>query len=184
MKHDVILEGYGCRLLPVEVNDAEFIIHIRTLDHARGFIGDTSASVDAQADWIRKYHERENDYYWVIVDLKANQKVGTIGLYDIDKDSGMPGRWVLLPNINFMIASPVILVYQFAFSGLKLKKLFFNVVAENKKVLKFHRLFGATETHREKNGQQINGESVDFIWFEITEMEWQAIYDKWDHLLR
>ena len=90
---------------------------------------------------------------------------------------------MILPDADFWIAAAPFLVYQFAFDKLCLKKLIFNVVASNKKVLKFHHLLGVRETHVENNGQMINGLPVGFVWFELMKQEGPAMYAKWSNIL-
>lgn len=184
MNHNVILDEYGCRMRPVTEDDSEFILRLRNSAHAKGFIGDSPSSVESQKEWFRRYYTRENDYYWILTEADTGRPVGTAGLYDIHQGVGVSGRWVMLPDANFLIVVPAMLNYQFAFERLGLDKIILNVVATNQKVLKFQRLIGARETHIEKNGQIINGVPVDFVWFEITKAEWPAIFKKWDVLLK
>lgn len=183
MKHDVVLEGYGCRMRPAELEDAGFIVHLRNLPHARGNISDTSASIEKQREWLIRYFDRPGDYYWILEESGTGRSVGTYGLYDIHGGTGVPGRWVMLPDADFSIAATTLLVCQFAFENLGLDKLVFNVVSTNQKALKFHRLFGARETHVGNNGEIINGHPVDFVWFELTKPEWPALFAKWDRLI-
>lgn len=169
---------------PVEMKDAEFIVHLRRMPHARGNIGDTSESLDGQKSWLQRYFNRENEYYWILTESETGRSVGTCALYSISDGVGEPGRWVVYPDACFSIAATDLLVYRFAFDQLGLDRLIFNVVADNAKVLKFHRLFGAREFRVQKNGQVINGRLVDFIWFEVTKKEWPALFSKWDGLIR
>jgi hypothetical protein len=117
------------------------------------------------------------------LEFDAGRLVGTFGLYDIRDGMGVPGRWVMYPDTGFLIAAPVVLAYQFAFEILELDKITLNVVASNRKVLKFHRLFGARETHVESEGQVINGMPVDFVWFEVTKQAWPALYARWNNII-
>src|SRR4051794_21143441 len=48
MRHNVQAEGWGIRLRPVRLADAEFIVWLRNLDHARGRVGDSALDTTAQ----------------------------------------------------------------------------------------------------------------------------------------
>ena len=53
MKHRITVEGFGYRLRPVRLNDAQFIIDVRLEDTARNkFIHAISRDVKAQEDWL------------------------------------------------------------------------------------------------------------------------------------
>ncbi|MFA6922352.1 MAG: GNAT family protein [Gallionella sp.] len=183
MVHDIILEGYGCRMRPVTLDDAEFMVYLRRQSHARGNIGDTPESVEKQKQWILDCFKKNDAYDWILTESETGRSVGAVALYNIRSGVAEPGRWVVLPDASFSIASTDMLLCRFAFEQLKLDRLIFNVVATNKKVLKFHRLFGATETHVEKNAKVINGSLVDFVWFEVTKEQWPELFAKWHPLI-
>lgn len=183
MVHNIILEGYGCRMRPITLDDAEFMVYVRRQPHARGNIGDTSESIEKQKAWILNYFKKDDAYDWILTESETGRPVGVVALYNIRDGVAEPGRWVVLPDASFSIATTDLLLYRFAFEQLKLERLVFNVVSFNKKVLKFHRLFGAVETHVETNARSINGSPVDFVWFEVTREQWPALFAKWHPLI-
>lgn len=184
MKHLTVLTGYGCRLRPVEIKDAQTIIDLRRSPFALPFLGDTSPNVHDQEVWLEQYLLRQGDYYWMIEDEGLGGLiVGTFSLYDVSGRVGTVGRWVQSPDAIFSAVAPTLLVYQYAFDVLGLEKLVFNVVSLNKKVLRFHRLLGERETHFEKACQKINGQFIDLTWFEVTKREWPAMFAKWNNVI-
>lgn len=184
MKHSIILNGYGCRLRPVKIEDAQTIIDLRRRPSTMPFLGDTSPNIQDQIIWLERYFLRENEYYWMIEDEgQDGVAVGTFSLYDVIGKAGTVGRWVQSANASFSAVAPTLLVYRFAFEVLGLEKLDFNVVCSNKKVLRFHRLLGEREIRVERGGQVINGQLVDFVWFELLKHEWPALYSKWNGII-
>lgn len=185
MRHDVVLEGYGCRLRPVTLSDAEFIVTLRNQPFTKGTIHATSTDVDAQKRWIQDYFERSGDYYWIVeAQTEGNWKaVGTLGLYDITAEGheAMPGRWVMYPQVVFPVVLPEMLLYAFVFERLCLKRLVFDVVASNKKVVRFHRLFGARELGRPPKRYAGTEAEVGapLVWFELTAEMWTELKAKW-----
>lgn len=181
MKHQISLQGYGCLLRPVAIEDAPFIVHLRNQDFARRFVHDTSASLERQEDWLRRYLERPGDYYWIIEDAGAqNKPVGTLGLYDVKDGQAECGRWIMLPGTTFPLVATSLLVYEFAFKDLMLNRVVFDVVSTNRKVLKYHRLLREPETHIASNALTIQGASVDLVWFEVTRAFWLENKARWE----
>jgi RimJ/RimL family protein N-acetyltransferase len=184
MKHSIVLNGYGCRLRPVEIGDAKTIVDLRRSPFAAPYLGDTSPDVLDQEIWLERYFMRDGDYYWMIDDEgQGETSVGTFSLYDVSGQVGTVGRWVQAPDATFSAVAPTLLAYRYAFEELNLERLVFNVVASNKKVLRFHRLLGEQETHVERAGQIIKGMPVDFVWFEVTKQAWPALYARWNSII-
>ena len=44
MQHAIQAEGFGVRLRPVRMDDANFIARLRNLDHAKGRVVDSAAA--------------------------------------------------------------------------------------------------------------------------------------------
>ena len=181
-----VLSGFGCRLRPVEIGDAEFIVRLRNQPFAKGAIHATSNSVEKQVEWINLWQQKEDDYYWIIEDLITGAPIGTIGFYDVDFicKEGMPGRWVMMPQANVNIMAPVFLMYEYIFNTLKIERLIIDVVPTNKKVLKFHKLYGANQI---ETPEKYLGEESDvgakMIWFELKSSQWPEIVAVWKTIL-
>ena len=88
----------------------------------------------------------------------------------------------MLPEATFPLVAPTILLTTFVFERLHLDAIVFNVVATNRKVLRYHRLLREPETHIERNAVTINGESVDLVWFAATRSFWQENRARWEAL--
>lgn len=182
-----ILEGYGCRLRPVCLEDAAFIVKLRNQPFAQGTIHATSTSVEKQIQWIEAWQMRENDYYWIIENVKtSHEPIGTIGFYDIDEriKEGMPGRWVMMPQASVNIMAPFILLYRFVFEVLDVNRVIMDVVATNKKVRRFHELYGAnyiSSPARYAGTEEEVGSPL--VWFEFKREQWPAMMDYWHPIL-
>ena len=70
MNHNIIIDGASYRIRPVKLSDAKFIIDIRLADAERNkFINKISHDIETQEEWIKKYLNRNNDYYFVVENL-------------------------------------------------------------------------------------------------------------------
>ena len=186
MRHDIVLEGFNCRLRPVCEADAPFIIQVRTQERANGNINATSTSVPEQVAWINRYLERANDYYWIIECISTGASIGTIGLYDFlsDGSEAMPGRWVMLSQADVNVMAPIFLMYAFAFERLGIKRLVSSVMPDNRKVLHFHKLLGARPIATpERYAQKEVDSGICQRWFELTEHDWLVMKDGWEPIL-
>lgn len=172
MKHSLSATGYGIRLRPVKVDDAEFIIHLRNLPHVLGTVGDTVPDIAAQKRWIETSLDRAGDFYFVIESCQGKE-LGTIAIYDVADGVGEWGRWITLPGMLIGLSSAV-LIHDLAFDQLNLSELRGCVVSENLQVLSFHRRFGLEETGIELHARKIGGTWVDLVWFAMNKEKWNV----------
>lgn len=181
-----VLTGYGCRLRPVEISDAEFIVNLRNQPFAKGTIHATSTSVEKQEEWIKLWQEKEHDYYWIIEDTQMFSPIGTIGFYDVDLENmeGMPGRWVMLPQTTVNIMAPFLLMYGYIFDVLRFRRVIMDVVAANKKVRRFHSLYGAEYVMPPSKYEGTEAEvGVPLVWFEFRKEQWPTMFEYWKPIL-
>lgn len=170
MRHAIHAEGFGVRLRPVQVNDAAFIVWLRNLDHAKGNVGDSAASVDGQEAWLENYFKREGDYYFIVETL-AGIPVGTYGIYDIKGDTAESGRWIIRPGVPAAVPSGMVL-FDVAFKTLGLREVLGRTVASNHAVLSINRKFGFRQVRVEPAAQVIGGETVDMVHFILAAVDW------------
>lgn len=187
MRHSIVLEQFNCRLRPVRPEDAEFIVRVRTQERAAGKIGPTSTSIADQVAWINRYLERTNDYYWIVECVKPGKPIGTIGLYDFTPDGleAMPGRWVMMPQVEVSAMAPIFLMYRFAFESLAIRRLAISVMPDNRQILHFHeRLCGAHAIAVPERYAQAEHESgIHQRWFEFLFADWLCMKADWTPIL-
>lgn len=177
MKHNVILEGYGVRLRPVTLDDADFIVKLRNMPHAIGKIGDSATTTHDQQIWLEKYFERDNDYYFIIESLSC-KRLGTIGIYDIDwtKKVAESGRLVILPDSLAALPSCILLI-DFCFHNLKLNLLMGCVVSTNIAVIALNKQLGYSITS-ESSKRYINNQTVTMVNIKLSPTKWEATRSK------
>lgn len=145
MKNDHVLKGKSILLRSVNVNDAKFILQLRLDDKKNKFLNKVNNSLTEQEKWIKNQRNRKNDYYFIIEQLDG-QRVGTIGLYDIDFEKGTFnwGRWIIIDNaLPTTIIESSYLIYNFGFLILNLSRAMSDVRLGNFKVINFHISYGA-----------------------------------------
>lgn len=137
--------GLICRL--VNVDDAEYILSLRTNPKLNKYIHTTECNLSLQKEWIRQYKERESlgiEYYFIFYYLC--EPVGVCRIYDIKDDRGTVGSWICSPNISEELPLlTLIITRNILFEILDAKYDLFDVRINNKKVRKMHLLFGALQ---------------------------------------
>lgn len=127
------------------VDDAEFILSLRTDEKKSKYLSSTSPEIENQIEWLHRYENDANQIYFIIENL-SREKVGTVRLYDQQGDSFCWGSWIKKDGApsGFGIESASI-IYHFALY-LGFEKAHFDVRKENTAVCQFHQQFGAVVT--------------------------------------
>jgi RimJ/RimL family protein N-acetyltransferase len=134
----------------VVVEDARFIVDLRTNPEKRKYISPTSNDVNKQRNFISNYLNSKTDFYFVICDWSSVQ-LGTIRIYDIEDDSFCWGSWIISQSAPKSAAiESALLLYDFAFYSLHYSNSHFDVRKENQRVVAFHKRFGATVTREDE----------------------------------
>ena len=171
MRHDLLLEGPAFRLRPVESRDASAILNLRS-DPARSrYINATTASVEAQLEWLAAYFERNGDYYWAVEKRDDGAVEGFVGAYDVDGDSAEWGRWVLRPG---SLAAPesAWLVHEAGFRLLRLRSLVSRTLAENRPVVEFPNRVGGEVVRKIPGFARIGDVNPDAVEARVTAELW------------
>jgi len=137
-----VYKGKCVSLKPVEINDAEFIVALRTQESNAEFINKTSSSINDQIAWLEKESQDLSSYYFIILN-SFSEPIGTISIYNVKAGSGEFGRWICNGSALESLES-ALLIHQFAFDTLKLTEVYTRTLADNQKVVSFHRKFGAS----------------------------------------
>lgn len=157
MKHNISIDGFGYRLRPVKLNDAQFIIDVRLEDAERNkFIHAISKDVAVQENWLQAYFERDGDYYFIIENRLTGQPEGLIGIYDVCDGKAEWGRWVVRKD-SFAAVESVDLIYRVAFERVGLVELYCRTVQDNTEVVSFHSSIGEKTRCIIENAFEING---------------------------
>ena len=161
MKHNIKIIGYSYQLRPIEIKDAQFILDVRLEDKERNqFVHEIPNDVKIQENWLNKYFNTPNDYYFVVENILTGEKEGLISIYNINNNIAEWGRWVIKKGSMAAIES-VALIYKVAFENLNLDELYTKTVEDNVQVVNFHKAINAKfrkihEKEFELNGKEYN----------------------------
>lgn len=139
--------GNNIILRLAEIYDASFIMNLRINGQKTKYLSRVDDDVEKQKIWLSDYKAREirgEEFYFVICN-KTNMPCGTVRVYDFKDESFSWGSWLINSKAAPFTAGieSALLIYEFAFKHLHLKKCHFEVVTENTKVRSFHEKMGA-----------------------------------------
>lgn len=146
--NNMLLESKTIYLRLAEVEDASFIHSLRINEKLNKHISKVTGSVDDQAEWLRRYKEKESkeqEFYFIILRRDNNNAIGTVRLYGITDDNRFCwGSWILNSDKTVTAAiESAYLLYKFAFEEMKYQSAYFQVDKKNIQVISFHRKTGA-----------------------------------------
>ncbi|SRR5579884_707741 len=173
MRHDFTISGPAYRLRPVEVDDAAFIVTLRTEPTRNRFIHYTPPDIEAQINWIQRYLEQPGDYYFIVESVQTGEREGTIGIYDIDPQQRTAewGRWVIRPGSKAALQS-LVLLFRLAFESLHLEVLRTHTVVENRGVIAILERAGMRRVRILPKDVQIGQAQHDTVEHQISRADW------------
>ena len=124
------------------VDDAAFILSLRTDENKSRYLSAVSADLNAQQAWLEGYASATDQAYFIIE--CQDEPIGTIRLYDAQEDSFCWGSWILKDGRPSHAAiESALMVYAYAVDHLGFQSAHFDVRKGNERVSKFHERFGA-----------------------------------------
>lgn len=125
------------------VEDAAFILSLRTDEERSRYLSHTSPDVRAQQEWLATYAVASDQAYFIIESLDGTP-LGTVRLYDPKADSFCWGSWILKrERPSWAAMESALMVYSYAVDHLGFCRAHFDVRKGNEKVWMFHERFGA-----------------------------------------
>ncbi|MBB3905645.1 GNAT family N-acetyltransferase [Methylobacterium brachythecii] len=172
------LPGVFVDLRPIEVSDAVATCKWRSADRAR-HLNQGAQTPNDQARWIASRPQSEHNF---IIQLKSNQPVGMLSLVDVDERNSRAetGRF-LIGEEDLVKGQPVAieamaLLYDFAFNGLGLARLYGTIAASNTLMIKWQKFLGMKQEGVLRNHYRIGGEFQDAVAMGILEDEYRTVF--------
>ena len=140
--------GLSTGLVKIGIEDSENICRLRNDPQNNKFLSSSNPiSIKEQENWISKYLEQKNGYYFKIIDLNTYNLVGTISLYDVKIDSAEFGRYICTKSLQAIEAE--LLLLRFGFEIMSLNRIYCRTAEDNKLVWNQHYKFGFKDNGRE-----------------------------------
>lgn len=157
-----IIIGNRLILRNAEIEDAEFILKLRLDSTKNKYLSETSPELKNQINWLKKYAEDDSQVYFIIC-TKDGTPIGTVRMYDKQKNSFCWGSWILTTgsSSSYSIESALI-IYSYG-QILGFTKAHFDVRKGNTSVWRFHEKFGAKRIGETEDDYiyNISGEDIN-----------------------
>lgn len=161
MKHSYKLQGFGYGLRPAEVEDAEFIVSLRTSNDERNrFVHAFTIGIEEEKKWLEHYYSVEGDYLFIIYNVVTGEDEGLIAIYHQDGKKAEWGRWSTLEG-SLAATESVLLLYRIAFEQMRLDELYCLTNMDNKAVVSFHDSSGELFRRVVPNLYHLDGKNQD-----------------------
>ena len=168
------VEGIYVNLRPIKASDSEVTFKWRSASRAK-LLNSGAPSEEEQKRWILSRPTSEFNY---IIELKSGDPIGMLSLIDIDSKNlhaetarFLIGEEGLVKGIPAAVEA-MKLLYQIAFDGLKLKRLYGTVASNNKLMIKWQKYLGMKEEGVLRQHYLINNEWQDAIALGLLDSEY------------
>lgn len=181
MRHNLEIDGSAFRLRPVGLEDAAFIVGLRS-DPERGrYLHRGAADTPSQEQWLRTYFKTPGDCYFIVEHRSTGAREGTAGIYNLNalRRDAEWGRWILRRGSLAALESAC-LIYRLGFETLGLDCLYCRTISENASALAFHDSFGVERVRHlpryfQRDGRHPDARPLDAIEGRLTRARWLAL---------
>lgn len=146
------MEKYGLNVRLINEADAAFIVNLRNNEKAR-FMSPVYRDIENQKQWINEYKKREQlgiDYYFIY--YKNDIPFGLNRIYNIKEDCFIGGSFVFISGCDFEIPILATLIEDYiGFEILDKSVRFGNIHKDNRKAIKYNKLYGADFIYEDEN---------------------------------
>jgi UDP-4-amino-4,6-dideoxy-N-acetyl-beta-L-altrosamine N-acetyltransferase len=160
----------------LEDEDRDRIFAWRNSPDVRAYMyTDHLIAPEEHAAWFAGIEGDESRRYWIVTSDET--PVGLVNLYDIDR-ANQRSAWAYYladPSVRGLGLGSYVeyWVLEFVFEGLKLAKLWCEVLASNEPVRKLHETFGFTVEARFRGHVIKAGEHVDVLGLGMLANDWR-----------
>lgn len=165
--------GKHVNLREVEIDDAEFILSLRTDESKSKFLHKTENDLKKQIDYLNNY-KKLNDEYYFIIENKVKEPLGTVRLYNIKDNECTGGSWLMKNGASVQeVIEGDLLLQHCVFDILNLQHNYFDVRKGNNKVINYHKMKGAKEISQDE----------DNLYFVLNKNDFDSLKDYFYGLL-
>ncbi|WP_300832287.1 hypothetical protein, partial [uncultured Bilophila sp.] len=97
LPHPEMLQGNYVNLREVTLDDAAFILSLRTNPKKSQFLHVTGNNLQKQIDYLKHYFTLEKEWYFII-ENKYHCPLGTIRIYNVKNTCFTGGSWIMIDD--------------------------------------------------------------------------------------
>jgi len=168
-------------LKSLSLDDSFFIFKLRQNKLISYYLHKPPKTLNDQKRWIKKNMKNSTTRDFIIIDKKNNQKIGTIGFNNLNSNTAEWGRWISKGHAIQNIEA-IILLLNYGFNKLKLKKIYSLTNINNKKVINFHKNTPASYNGIIKSIFLINNKKIDAAKYSFNKMKFLDFKKNFDFM--
>jgi RimJ/RimL family protein N-acetyltransferase len=179
---DTIIEGEFITLKKVELEDASEIYKWRTSESGRFLRHPSHYSLESQIKWIKSRTDTEINF--IIYSNKSMEKVGMIGIYDVNFNDKVTtvGRLLLsesyLKKSNPYGLEALLLIYDYVFNKMLFRKITGDILESNVEMFKLQKYLGMKQEGYLNKHVLINNNLHDLYIMSIFNEEFKYYQNK------
>lgn len=164
------------------IDDAQFIFDLRKSQSGKFLRQPIGYDLKSQETWMKSRPNNEVNY--IIVDKGTKDRVGTIGIYDVNSQDKVANVGRLLLEEKFLkMSTPyglesLLLTYSFVFENLNFRKITGDILRTNSQMFKFQTFLGMEQEGLLKEHVLIENEYVDLHIMSLNKYSFETKYKK------
>lgn len=150
------------------------VLEWRTSEHVTKYMyTDIEYNLDNQKEWYKRVIEDKTQAYWIVKYSDTN--IGLISLNNIDEKNKKTSFGYYIGDLDYVKIAGRIqpYLYNYVFFGLKLNKIYAEVIAENENMIKMHQFYGFTHQGTFKDHIYKYNQFHDVEYYELHADTWK-----------
>ena len=132
------INGKFVYLRSLSIKDSKFIFNLRKIKNISYYLHQPPKTLKDQKVWSENNIKDKKTKDFIIVSKKKNKKIGTIALNNINLNQAEWGRWISVGSSIENVEASILLI-NYGFQKLKLKKIYSLTNINNKKIINYHK---------------------------------------------
>lgn len=172
---NIRIYGENVYLRPITVFDTDMVLEWRNCERTvKNFFYRKPITRDEHLQWLEGKVFKGLVHQFVVCVRETDEPVGVVYLQHYDEEKNLMESGVFFglnaPSGKGMGTEAVkLLVYEYGFKVLGLKKMYARVLATNIASRKLHEKAGFVQTMYEKNAMEIDGGQIDIVTYEVEQ---------------
>lgn len=165
------IEKYGLKVRLVNMNDATFILSLRSDPNRTKYMVTLDEKTENQKKWIQEYKKREKeglDYYFIYSNMEEKQiGVNRISHVDYKEKTAKSSSWITVDGLIYEPFKMLVIHNEIAYNLLGIETIRSDVHKKNSRVIRFLKLFN----------YKFKDNETEYYYLTISKEEFNKIYD-------
>jgi RimJ/RimL family protein N-acetyltransferase len=182
------INAHFVTIMKVTVEDAEIIFKWRKSESGNYLRHPDNYSIESQINWIKSRDNNEINY--IISSKESKKKVGTIAIYDVNKNDKVANVGRLLLAEEYLHKSTpyglesLLLTYKYVFNEMDIFKITGDILGKNEEMFKLQKFLGMKQEGYFKSHTVINNKREDLYIMSLFRIDFNYYEKRINFLLK